>query len=253
MQTKRPIRILVLGSRALMSLLALTCLSTPGAQTAAPVSSRAQTVPIAHTSPAAFSQTQETMPDGLMSAFLAASAQPFDAGADGYRARSGGLDFTLRAGGLQAGSNGLSLNLALSGLGRGEQIAALPEAAIAQTDSWLEYRRGALTEWYRDTALGMEQGFTIQQSPRGAGALVVRLDLDTDLKGTLDANGRGLSFAAPGGRTLRYDHLRAWDARGAIPHCPKVIWGNGRRFHLTSAPDWSPRPALRITFRLPTV
>ena len=182
-------------------LLALTCLSAPSAQAVPAASSRAQTA-------------QETMPDGLMSAFLAASSQPFDASAEGYRARSGGMDFTLRASGLQANGEGLAWGLALSGLGRGEQIATLPEAEIAQTDSRLEYCRGALTEWYRDTALGVEQGFTIHQAPRGAGPLVLQLDLSTDLAGEPDADGRGLSFAAPDGQTLHYDHLRAWDADG---------------------------------------
>ena len=69
--------------------------------------------------------TQETMPDGLLSAFLTASSQPFEAGAGGYHARSGGLDFSLRTGGLQASSEGLAWSLALSGFGRVEQIACL--------------------------------------------------------------------------------------------------------------------------------
>ena len=189
-------------STLLALLLALTTLTAPAAQAAPPAPGRAQAA-------------QETMPEGLMSAFLAASSQPFAAAADGYRARSGGLDFTLRASGLQASGNGLAWGLALSGLGRGEQIASLPEAEIAQTASRLEYRRGALTEWYRDTALGLEQGFTIHQAPPGAGPLVLQLDLSTDLAGAPDTDGRGLSFAAPDGQTLRYDHLRAWDANGA--------------------------------------
>jgi hypothetical protein len=53
------------------------------------------------------------MPEGLMSAFLAASSQPFTAGTDGYRARSGGLDFTLRASGLQANADGARLEVNL--------------------------------------------------------------------------------------------------------------------------------------------
>jgi len=189
-------------STLLAFLLALTTLTAPGAQAAPATASQAQTA-------------QETMPDELMSALLAASSQPFDASTDGYRARSGGLDFTLRASGLQANGNGLAWGLALSGFGRGEQIARLPEAEIAQTDSRLEYQHSGLTEWYRDTALGVEQGFTIHQAPRGTGPLVLQLDLSTDLAGAPDADGRGLSFAAPNGQTLRYDHLRAWDADGA--------------------------------------
>ena len=186
-------------------LLALASLTAPSAQAAPPAPAPAQTGQTA----------QGTMPEGLMSAFLAASSQPFAAGADGYRARSGGLDFTLRASGLQAQGNGLAWGVALSGFGREEQIASLPEAEIAQTASRLEYRRGALTEWYRDTALGLEQGFTIHQAPPGAGPLRLQLDLSTDLTAAPDADGRGLSFAAPDGQTLRYDHVRAWDANGA--------------------------------------
>jgi hypothetical protein len=185
----------------LVLLLALACLSASGAQATAP------------------GQTQlvrEAMPDGLMGAFLAASTRPFAASAEGYHARSGGLDFTLNADGLQAGSAGLSFDLALSGLGRGgEQVVAVAEAVIVQADPCLEYRRGALTEWYRNTAVGVEQGFTIHRAPRGVGPLVMQLDLSTDLEGMLDTDGRGLSFTASGGQTLHYDHLRAWDASGA--------------------------------------
>ena len=183
-------------------LLALTILTAPGAQAAPASASQAQTA-------------QESMPDGLLSALLAASSQPFEVSAAGYRVRAGGLDFTLRASGLQADGEGLAWGLALSGFGRGERIASVSGAQITQTASRLEYRRPGLTEWYRDTALGVEQGFTIDQAPRGAGPLVLRLDLSTDLAGTPDADGRGLSFAAPAGQTLRYDHVRAWDADGA--------------------------------------
>jgi hypothetical protein len=201
----------------LLALTTLTTLTAPGAQ-AAP----------APPGPAQSGQTaQETMPDGLMSALLEASTQPFAAGADGYRARSGGLDFTLRASGLQAKANGLAWGLALSGFGRWEQMPPLPQAEIAQTASRLEYRRGALTEWYRDTALGVEQGFTIHQAPHGAGPLLLQLDLSTDLAGAPDADGRGLSFAAPDGQTLRYDHLRAWDANGA-PLETRLLYAPGQ-------------------------
>ena len=182
-------------------LLALT-VAAPGTLSAPAASRQAQATP-------------ELMPDGLMSAFLAASAQPFGANAEGYRARSGGLDLTLSAGGLQAEGDGLALSVALSGMGRSEQIAAMPAAEIVQASNRLEYRRGTLTEWYRDTALGVEQGFTVHEAPRGAGPLVLRLDLATDLAGAPDGDGRGLAFAAPDGQTLRYDHLRAWDAGGA--------------------------------------
>jgi hypothetical protein len=159
-------------------------------------------------------KAQEAMPDGLMSVLLEASSQPFSLGVDGYRAHSSGLDFALDSTGLQANLGGFVLRLALRAVGREGQMAPLPDPQIAQADGRLEYDRGVLTEWYSDTALGVEQGFTIHQPPLGAGPLIVHLDLSTDLIGEADADGRGLSFATPDGQTLRYDHLRAWDADG---------------------------------------
>jgi hypothetical protein len=155
---------------------------------------------------------REVMPDGLMSAFLAASSKPFAASPDGYRIHSGGLDFALDGKGLQANIGGSAWSLCLHALGRGRRTVALAEAEITQADKHLEYRRGVLTEWYRDTPLGVEQGFTVHQPPHGAGPLVLQLNLHTDLTGIVDSSGHGLSFVDSAGQTLRYDHLRAWDA-----------------------------------------
>ena len=92
----------------------------------------------------------------------------------------------------------------------------LPDARIVQTGGRLEYRRGALVEWYRDTAVGVEQGFTIHQAPGGQGPLVLQLALSsalyTELTAQLDANGSGISFFTPHGQVLHYNQLLAWDA-----------------------------------------
>jgi hypothetical protein len=164
------------------------------------------------------------MPDDLMGAFLTATSRPFDASAAGYHARSGGLDFTLDAGGLKASGEGVAWGLALSGFGREGQIATVSNAEIAQVDGRLEYRRGPLTEWYRNTALGVEQGFTIHKSPDGTEPLVLQLKLSKSIENpkglssdqaiTLDADGDGISFTTLYGGTLHYDQLRAWDANG---------------------------------------
>jgi virulence-associated protein VapD len=186
-------------------------LAFSGLQAMPTTSSRAQAEQPARREPAG-------MPDDLMSAFLAATSQPFEASAEGYQARSGGMDFNLDASGLQASGEGFTWSLALSGFGRGEQIAPVSEPRIAQAGGYLEYQRGALTEWYRNTALGIEQGFTLYQAPGGAGPLILELDLLTgseDLAVTADVSGGGLSFDLPTGQALRYDHWRAWDADGA--------------------------------------
>ncbi len=154
------------------------------------------------------------MPAGLMSALLEASSQPFEAIADGYRAHSGGLELTLNAAGVQASGAGLAWRLALTSLGRGEWIAPLAAADMRQAGDCLEIDHGTLTEWYRDTALGLEQGLTVHRPPAGSGALVLRLALSGELSGALDEDRRGLTLTSAGGQTLRYDHLRAWDTEG---------------------------------------
>jgi hypothetical protein len=155
---------------------------------------------------------REVMLDGLMSAFLAASSKPFAAGPDGYRIHSGGLDFALDGKGLQVNTGSSAWELYLCALGRETHTVAPAEAETVEADSHLEYRRGVLTEWYRDTPLGMEQGFTVYQPPPGVGPLILQLNLHTDLTGIVDSDGHGLSFAASDGQNLRYDHLAAWDA-----------------------------------------
>ena len=95
-------------------------------------------------------QTQTTMPEPLLGAFLLAASQPFEPVPEGFHARSGGLDFTLNASGLQTSGGDLSWGIVLSGIGR------------------------------------------------------------------------GLSFTSPNQQTLRYDHLRAWDA-GGVPLDAKLV------------------------------
>ncbi len=178
--------------------------------------------------PARASADASAMPEGLFEAMLETTASSFETRGNDHLAHSGGLDISLNAAGLQAGNgNGLSWGIALNGFGRGEQISAVAEAETAQTGNGLEYRRGALTEWYRDTAFGLEQGFTIHESPGGRGEIVIQLDLSTDLEGALDEDGRGLSFAGKDGQTLRYDHLKAFDANGAELDA-RMIYQGGR-------------------------
>jgi hypothetical protein len=194
-------------SALLVFLLVLTSLSVPGLQIAPPVTNPVE-------------GSLQTMPDGLMGAFLEASSRPFEFGLDGYRAHSGGLDFILNTRGLQTRGENLDWFLSLSGIGRGMQTVPLSDAVIVQTGGRLEYRRGDLVEWYRDTAVGLEQGFTISQAPGGQGLLILKLafssnlssDLYTELTAKLDANGCGISFFTPQGQVLHYNNLLAWDA-----------------------------------------
>jgi len=134
-----------------------------------------------------------------------------------------GLSARLDAGGLELRGAGMGLRLALSGWGYGEAIEELGEAAPRAAGNWIEYRRGALGEWYVNGPLGLQQGFRLERPPQGArpGPLTLALHLEangpypTTLKTELDADARGLTLRpAAGGGTWRYAGLLAYDARG---------------------------------------
>jgi hypothetical protein len=161
--------------------------------------------------PAEILQSSANMPADLMTAFLAALAQPFENRGQGYHTRSGGLDFDLQFGGIRSGND---WELTLNAIGRGLQFQPVAQVEPIQTEKGVEYWRGHLTEWYRNTAMGVEQGFTIQERPAGTGLLALNLDYSQGMEAIVDDNGLGMSFALSEGRTLRYDQLRAWDADG---------------------------------------
>jgi uncharacterized repeat protein (TIGR01451 family) len=157
-------------------------------------------------------ESKPAMPAGLQEAFLAATLKPFSTQGGNYTTEYNGLSYKLNASGLQAVGNGIQWGISLRGMGRGNQADDVQAPEIVQTGERLEYRRGALTEWYRDTALGVEQGFTISEPTKGNGKLVLHLDLSTNVEGKLNDDERGLSFAGADGKTLRYDNLKAYDA-----------------------------------------
>ena len=104
--------------------------------------------------------------------------------------------------------------LQLAKVGRGRRLvsagAAIPVAARNQ----VTYRRGALSEWYRNGPLGLEQGFTFVRPPRGDGPLTVVVRSS----GSLPPRRLGEQFvlAASGGRVVAsYGGLSALDATGA--------------------------------------
>ena len=108
------------------------------------------------------------VPVGLMQAVLDSTARPFQGRSGGYKASAGGLAVGLTAGGLQARADGLQWGLSLHAFGRGTRLTDVSTPRMVQAGDKMEYQRSGLTEWYRDTALGMEQGFTVFQPPQGS-------------------------------------------------------------------------------------
>jgi len=104
--------------------------------------------------------------------------------------------------------------------GWGSLGALLPPATpfVSATDGRVEYRRGPLTEWYVNDARGLEQGFTIDAPPSGAGAgaaLELRFELGGCLHAQLSADQQTVWFGdAQGVSRLSCSQLAAHDADG---------------------------------------
>jgi len=125
------------------------------------------------------------------------------------------VEFDQRATRLQHAQGNVSLRL--SGYGYGERLRTPAEAKPAGTPQGVEYRRGELTEWYKNQSSGLEQGFTLEQRPgtaRQGEPLIISLAVEGDLLPALASTGDAVLLESSGQTILRYDGLRSWDARG---------------------------------------
>ena len=133
------------------------------------------------------------------------------------------LDFTRH--GVEVDSKGARWGLALRGYGYGDQRFAVRQAAPQAKANRIEYERGALTEWYINGPLGLEQGFTLAQPPGKASGktndlpLTLALAFSGDSTAELDAAGTALTLKGKNGQaTARISGLVAYDAAGrALP------------------------------------
>ena len=90
------------------------------------------------------------------------------------------------------------------------------------------YSRGAVTEWYENGPLGVEQGFDVATAPAttSGNELTIELGLRGNMQARSDGSG-GLLLTGPRGQQLRYTGLRASDARGRALHTSLTV-GSGR-------------------------
>ena len=126
--------------------------------------------------------------------------------------RPHGLSARFRAHGVQVRTGGDTLALRLRAAGYGRTLHPVAPAAPAAHANRVSYRRGALTEWYANGPLGLEQGFTVRARPTraGSGQLTLALSL-SGMHPVLDRGARSVSFR---GSSLRYTGLAAFDAHG---------------------------------------
>ena len=152
---------------------------------------------------------------------------------EAYRAKSSGQGYAIEnpanhlaaqyaAGGVNIRLQNATLGLEFQGWGSGKADVKQDQAAVTPhvDGNRVEYRRGALTEWYVNGPLGIEQGFTISQPPVASpdsqpGALDIALRLGGTLSASVEPGRHALTLRDQKGvETLRYGTLLAYDASG---------------------------------------
>jgi hypothetical protein len=127
------------------------------------------------------------------------------------------LAATFTAQGVDVRSGSRHWRLSLRGYGYGDTLTAVQSAAPIANFNRVEYQRGALTEWYVNGPLGLEQGITLRERPGQADGrpLTVALALEGNLTAAVDEGGTGLTLTSRKGQPqLRYKGLFAYDATG---------------------------------------
>ncbi len=116
--------------------------------------------------------------------------------------------------GVTIASGTAQLGMALSAYGHGGTLRPVGSAVPRASANRVRYAHGALTEWYANGPLGIEQGFDVAARPGpAAGPLTLSLALSGNLAGRL----RGGSVLFTGeGAALRYGGLVATDAHGHV-------------------------------------
>lgn len=110
--------------------------------------------------------------------------------------------------------------MTLTDYGAPGHLQPVGQAQVAVSEQRVEYRRGAVTEWYENRPEGLEQGFTLARPPApGTRELELRLSLNGDLKAEVDASGHSARLRNTSGQdVLAYRDLSVIDAKGkALP------------------------------------
>ena len=120
------------------------------------------------------------------------------------------------AGGLRVTAGADSWSATVLGVGYGDNLGALGAARETVAGNRVEYDYGAVSQWFVNGPLGLQQGFTLAQRPAGGdGPLTLDLALGGTLIATADAGGRSVTLArADGASALSYGGLIAYDATG---------------------------------------
>ncbi|NDJ51735.1 MAG: hypothetical protein GYB68_01470 [Chloroflexi bacterium] len=82
---------------------------------------------------------------------------------------------------------------------------------VTHSAARIEYQRGELIEWYINSPLGLQQGFTLSEAAEQGDQVRVSFEIGGDFTPTLDGDQIILTDSA-GNLAMRYSGLLAWDA-----------------------------------------
>src|SRR5262245_54545934 len=121
-------------------------------------------------------------------------------------------EFTPRGVEFRHGKN--RWGMALRRFGHGDTLRETRVTSPRGSANRVEYRRDALTEWYLNGPLGVEQGFTLERAPGPANGkpLTLAFVLSGNLTPSVAPGGRALTLKRDDATALRYGGLTAWDA-----------------------------------------
>ena len=102
--------------------------------------------------------------------------------------------------------------LELTGIGSDKNILVVEPAILVTTGNRIEYQRDSITEWYKNDAQGLEQGFTIHKPVTDdRQEIIVQMHIGDGLEAELSGDTLKLGNTELG-HLLDYDKLVAWDA-----------------------------------------
>jgi len=176
---------------------------------------------------AAHSQTLADLPLTAQASISAAigsdqAAYHVAASPQGFALANPANSFTanLQSGVLQLSSGAVTWKMSLESVDYGGTTQCVGAASVTAADNRIDCNYGTIDAWYVNCPQGLEQGFTVAQSPQlvtsaNNGLLTVQLALGGDLRARANAAGNALTLARTNGTTsLEYNGLTAFDATG---------------------------------------
>lgn len=126
---------------------------------------------------------------------------------------------------------GSGIHVQTSGWGRSDRMTPVERRRPTPDGRRLVLGAPGITEWWRPLRDGVEQGWTIDARPAGAGPLVI----DVLVTGSVSADGANLVLTDPAATSWTVSGLRCWDAEGHLLPCAFSATATGFRVSVDDA------------------